>query len=67
MKNIIIPTSTIYEPPMMCEDKVIVKQKKSRGYVKNWFCEPMTPKQYEQFLTEIELKKSITLMLKGGK
>jgi len=47
--------------------KIIIKQKKSDGYIKNWFCEPMTPQQYEKLLTEIESKKSITLILKGGK
>lgn len=62
-----IPTSTICEEPTLCEDKVIVKQRKMDGYVKTWFCDPMTIEEYEIFLMDIKKKHVVTLHLREGR
>lgn len=67
MKTLTIPTETIIELPALCDDKLIVKQQKSDGYVKNWFCEKITLEEYEQLLIDIKTKAVITLNLREGK
>lgn len=62
-----IDTRTIIEAPVLCADKVIVKQKINENFNKTWFCKKMSIKEFEQFLIDIETKKVITLYLREGK
>lgn len=59
-----IATKTITEPPVLCDDKVIVKQKVSDNFVKTWYCRVMSIEEFEQFISDIETKKVVTLYLR---
>lgn len=64
MKMIALYTASITEA-ILCENMVIVKQKKNNGYVKNWFCQSMTQEEYQDLINDINTKNIITIALKG--
>ncbi|NCD06416.1 MAG: hypothetical protein EOL97_09870 [Spirochaetia bacterium] len=63
MNTITISTNTVVEEPVLFGDKLIIKTRKMNNFIKTWYCEPISTKEFEQLLDDIKQSKIITLKL----